>query len=166
MLVSPPSAQCLMWCPSMKCVLVQPGKRQPWSLARSARLIDGGIERDFRPMDKGSPVSSSLSSMRVQSQAIRRAVSAAMWGAFSMWDRYGSWGIGGVPAGTFGSSGRGSGPAPTVWACFNVPAGTFGSGGRGSGPAPTGWACFDVPAGTLVGGDSFRVSGDTWTTTW
>ena len=69
-----------MWWPSTKWVLVQPGKRQPLSLERRARLIDGGMERDFRDMDRGWVVWSSVMLMIVQSQVRRRDVSAETWG--------------------------------------------------------------------------------------
>ena len=82
---TPPSAQCSIWCPSTNRVLVQPRKRQPPSLARNARRIGGGMDRDRRPMDNGSPFSSSLMPTTEQSQAMRRDVTAVTWGPCSIW---------------------------------------------------------------------------------
>ena len=75
-LVSPPSAQCSMWCQSTNPVLVQPGQQQPLSLARNARRIGDGIVLDRRPIERGSPFFSSFMVTMELSQANRLDVSA------------------------------------------------------------------------------------------
>ncbi len=72
MLVSPPSHQCCIWCASTKRVSQQPGKRQPQSRRRSARRIAGGMVRVLRPTLSTLPAPSSMTLIRLASQARRR----------------------------------------------------------------------------------------------
>jgi hypothetical protein len=52
-------------------------------VGRNARRIGGGMERDRRPMESGSPFSSSLIATIELSQAMRRDVTAETWGPSS-----------------------------------------------------------------------------------
>ena len=61
-LVSPPSAQCLRWCPSVQAPgRSQLGDRQPPSRAASARRREAGITRLARPTASGSELRRSRS---------------------------------------------------------------------------------------------------------
>jgi hypothetical protein len=73
-----------MWCASTNRVWAQPGKRQPLSRAFSRRRSAGEIVRVVRPTLSGSPWSFSIKEITLESQASRRAVSAAIDGLSSI----------------------------------------------------------------------------------
>ena len=84
--VLPPSAQEMMWWPSQKRMLVQPGKRQPPSRSRRARLRAGGIDLVLLPTYRAR-LPRLISTRSDASQPRRLAVSAEIPGPASSSER-------------------------------------------------------------------------------